>query len=352
MHWNPAFWAALAFTSLFMAAPSSAEAAPRLAFAVIGDSDSHGYQDGVAFPSGSPARGGRFHAGTLQWTEVLQRLRGGEIDLGERVTFGTSGRLSRLLESVGVDARSPRKQDHRHNFAYSGDGCNDLWEGNRQVPRLLRLMKAEPAVWQHGAVLIRIGVNDFGKAAQLDLLARDPAAAPVRASIDACLAGLTQAVSAIRREQPRTFIVLVGIFNNVHWSNYANRWQSAESQARITEGLERFNAGLKRLVAADRQLAFFDDQAWFAALWGGRAPDGKPAYRPLQLGPGLLVTNTSGDHPSNATLADGHAGTAWNAKWAQALVKRLDDSFGVGITPITDDEVRQLVAPSGRWSAP
>jgi len=352
MHWIPAFWAALAIALPIAAAPSGAQAAPRTALAVIGDSDSHGYQDSVAFPPGSGARGGRFHAETLQWTEVLQRLRGGDIDLGERDITGTSGRLSRLLEAVGVDARSPRKQDHRYNFAYSGDGCEDLWDGNRQVPRLLRLMKADPAPWQRGVVLMRIGVNDFGKASQLDLLARDPAAAPVRARIDACLSDLTRAVNAIRREQPRTFIVLVGIFNNVHWSNYANRWQTAQSQTHIAQGLERFNAGLKRLVAADRQLAFFDDQAWFAALWGGRTPDGRPAYHPLSLGPGLLVTNTTGDHPSNAALADGHAGTAWNAKWAQALVKLIDDSFGLGIPPITDDEVRQLVAPSGRWPAP
>ncbi len=331
--------------------PRAASVPPRLALAVVGDSDSHGYRDTVAFPPGSALRGGRFRTSTYQWTEALENLRRDEIDLGTYGVTGTSGRLARALEWIGLDARSPRKQDHRYNFAASGSGCEDLWERTRQVPRLLRLMDDDPATWRRGVVVIRIGVNTFGKAADLDLLAHDPLAAPVRAKIDTCLSGIGQAVGAIRRQRPLVHIVLVGVFNNAHWSQYLDRWQSPQRLANIATGLDRFDAGLRRLAASDRQLAFFDDRAWFSALWGSRGADGKPAYVSLALSDPLHVVNATGDHPSHATLADGHAGTAWNAKWAQSLVKLLNASFPLHLTPITDDEVRRMVAPAGVWPA-
>jgi hypothetical protein len=338
--------------ALFLVLPAGASAAPRLALAVVGDSDSHGYQDTLAFPAGTPDRGGPHRAGTLQWTEALERLRGSEIDLGPRERTGTSGRVSRLLEWIGFDARSPAKLDHRRNFAVSGDGCEGLWGGNRQVPRLLRLMDADPAPWRHGAVVLRIGVNTFGRASDLDRLARDPADRSVQGHIDACLSGVARAVTALRERHPGTRVVLVGIFDNLHWARYLDRWPEPRQQAAIAAGLDRFDAGLRRIAAVDPgRVAFFDDRAWFAGLWGGRGADGRPAYHPLVLGPRLAVAHSAGDAPWNAVLADGHAGTAWNAKWAQSLVGLLDTAFDLRLTPVTDDEVRRLVAPSGAWPA-
>lgn len=54
----------------------------RIALAVLGDSSSHSYQDSLSFPPGSADRGGAFHAHTFQWTEVLARLRGNELNPG------------------------------------------------------------------------------------------------------------------------------------------------------------------------------------------------------------------------------------------------------------------------------
>ena len=63
-------------------------------------------------------------------------------------------------------------------------------------------------------------------------------------------------------------------------------------------------------------------QAWFAARWGTRAETGRPDYRTVRFGPRFEVGNTAGDEPRHATLTDGHAGSVWNALWAQSLVDR------------------------------
>jgi hypothetical protein len=244
---------------------------------------------------------------------------------------------------VGLDTRVPRKLDHRYNFAVSGQGCDDLMGGpSRQVPELIRLMNEDPARWRRGVVVVRIGVNTFGKAGELDRLARDPRDPGVARAMDTCVAQIRSAVDAIGRAHPGTRVVVVGIFDNRHWAAYLTRWRSPAEQANIAAGLDRFDQALQRYVAERPQVAFFDDRAWFAAHWGGRDAQGAPAYTPVAFGP-LKVTNTSGDEPVNATLADGHAGTVWNVLWARSLIDLLNRRFGLAVAPLTEAEMVSLL---------
>ena len=55
----------------------------RVPIAVLGDSDSHSFHDRKYFPHGSDHRGGKYRPITFNWPEVLMRLRGDQIDLGE-----------------------------------------------------------------------------------------------------------------------------------------------------------------------------------------------------------------------------------------------------------------------------
>lgn len=336
--------AALSVAALAGAPLRAGAASPAsIPLAVLGDSDSHGYQDTVAFPPGSPDRGGPFRRTTYQWTEVLAALRGDTLDLGPRATTGTRGALARALRAVGIDARAPRRRDHLHNFAVSGQACRDLDGGpSDQAGALRRLMASDPARWRQGIVVIRIGVNSFGKAADLDRLAANPDDPQVAAVIDDCVARILGAVDAIAAVQPGARFVVVGIFDNSHWAAYAGRWGTAAAQANIARGLDRFDTPLRRLAAERPQVAFFDDRAWFAAHWGGRDAAGQPAYRTLAFGP-LAVTNSVGDDPRHATLADGHAGTVWNALWAQSLVALLRERFAVDVAPLGDAELAGLL---------
>jgi hypothetical protein len=330
----------------------------RIALAVIGDSDSQGFQDLIDRRDRPIPRGGPYHGSTFQWTEVLASLRGDRLDLGEWDVHGMPAWTARVLEWTGLDGavsswgwevRAPRKRDHRYNFAASGEGCTALFGGrSRQVPRLLRLMDEDPARWRTGIVVIKIGGNDFGNgAAQLDLLAKDPAAPSVRAKMDYCIDEIRQAVGTIRQAHPGTRIVLGGVFDNADWERYFDRWQSPLLLTNISKGLDHFDHALQAIAAADPRIAFFSDRRWFDALWGSRDNDGRPRYRVFRLGPDVAVSNSRGDAPWNTTLDDGHAGLVWNAKWAQSLVDLIDARFDALVPAITDEELLRFVRATG-----
>lgn len=321
----------------------------RVSLAVLGDSDSHAYHDSVFFPAASAKRGGAYRATTWQWTELLQRLRGRQLNQGAWGIHGTRGAVARANRWLGREGRSPPKQDYRYNFALSGAECSDLLEGYSQQTRaLLSLMDQEPARWRKGVVLIRIGVNSFGGAQDLERLAHDPRAAAVQEKITGCVQAIRDSVALLRGHHPRVRIVLVGIFNNAHWPNYLDRWHDPAQLANIDQGLDAFDHALARMARADPGIAFFDDRAWFAARWGSRDGQGLPAYRELVLGT-LRVRNAAGDAPEHAVLADGHAGSAWNAEWARALVELMNARFQLAITPIGRAEI---IAALGRQQAP
>ena len=122
--------------------------------------------------------------------------------------------------------------------------------------------------------------------------------------------------------------------------------------ANIHAGLDTYDGALRAMANSDHRIAFFDDRAWFAARWGGRDPNGRPAYRALQLADDLAIENSLGDAPTSASVRDGHAGTAWNAEWARSLLDLANARFGLGIPAITRAEVAALVRAGLRQPAP
>ncbi|MCO5978897.1 SGNH/GDSL hydrolase family protein [Ideonella sp. NS12-5] len=321
---------------------------PGIPIGVLGDSDSQSYQGRIPVGPVGPPVGGTFHATTFQWPEVLARMRGDQLNLGPWGIWGVPRwqSMARLRDGLGLHWRAPRKEDHRHNLAWAS-GCETLMEGHwRQAPRLLDIMDEDPVWWQRGVVVIRTGVNNFGKES-LDLLAEDPDSPVAMGQMNACVKAIRQTIELIRGRHPDTRFVLVGIYNNVHWPGYFSKFQSSRAQQNIAAGLDHFDKGLQALVRQDPgRRAFFDDRAWFERLWGGRGDDGRPAYRPVDLGLGWRVTNSEGDDPRNAVLANGHAGLVWNVLWVQSLVSLMRTSFGMDIPPVSDDEARAFVAKS------
>jgi hypothetical protein len=318
----------------------------RIRFAVLGDSDSQSFHDTLLL--GAPdMRGGAYRATTWQWTEVLGQLRGEQLDLGEWGAWGTSRYRAYLEEALGRPARAPRKDDYRYNFAISGAVCNQLMgHPLREAVRLVQLMDTEPDAWKDGIVLIRIGINDLGAHDVLDAMSRDPNAPHPAAVIQGCIGAVGEAVALIRSRHPDTRIALVGVLSNADWTVEFDHWQSAREIANIDAGLDRFDNGLRKLAAMDAHVAFFDDRAWFRSLWGARDEQGRPNYKTVHLSSGPAITNTTGDDPHNAVLADNHAGVVWNTLWAQHLVASLNAAFGLDLRPITDAEVVRFLQPS------
>jgi hypothetical protein len=332
------------------AAPTSAEertmpsALPR-PLAVLGDSDSAGYQDRISLPD-EAARGGDYRERTLQWTEVLAKLRGDVLDLGPRVETGGEGALDATWSKI--NGRSPRthKLDHLHNFALSGWGCDSLLDSHRaQVTAFVELIEADPERWARGAVVIRIGVNDFGQREALHALAADPADVEVNARIDGCIDAIGRSLAALREAAPELLVVLVGIFDNSHWVPLQNQFQSRAELDNIGQALDRFDTALRAMADADSRAVFFDERAWFATHFGGRSARGRPAYRSVRIGKARL-RNSQGDAPGNAIVADGHAGTGWNALWASDLVAVIARELPEpALRTLQPEEIQDLLRP-------
>jgi hypothetical protein len=325
--------------------------ATMIPIAVLGDSDSHSYHDTISFPASSSKRGGSFRANTWQWTEILARLRANEVDMGEWSAWGTSPRIAKILGFVGLSGRTPRKEDYRFNFAISGATCQDLIVGTvAQTPQLITQMSKDPLRWQQGVVVIRIGVNTVGQNNALDRYAREGASAAVRRDLLSCVDFIQQAVGQIHQHHPKTRVVLVGIFDNANLPENNEKWMSQRERQNISSALDIFDDALKDFIQRDARLSFFDDRAFFRKFWGSvDFPNGvaRPHFKAVNFGGLRSVENTKGDEPTNAGLADGHAGVVWNALWAQELVALLKISFGLNLTNISNNEIAQFVDPKG-----
>lgn len=292
--------------------------------AVLGDSDSAGYQDRIGLPDPS-LRGGPERARSLQWTEILARLRGKRLDLGPRTEVG-GGRVHALMRWLRGRPARAHKFDHLHNFAASGWGCDSLLDTRRaQVPALLDLIERAPERWQGGVVVIRIGVNDFGQPAALERLAQDADDPQTQGAISVCLAAIERSVERLHARVPTLQIVLVGIFDNRHLPAQHSRWQSEHESTHVVRALDRFDQGLRALSAQRPRLHFLDERALFASLFGGRDAQGRPHYRPLRIGD-FELRLSQGDTPEHFLLQDGHGGTLWNALWLNALLEILDEA--------------------------
>jgi len=339
----------LAVLVLWSGDPPADPAPPSaIALAVLGDSTSHSYQDSLSFPPGSADRGGAYRAQTFQWTEVLARMRGHELNLGPWIRWGQPGQVAWLRRVIGLKAgRAPRKEDYLYNFASSGATCGDLMaSGSRQhlgqALQLVELMDRDPGRWRNGIVVIRIVNNDW--AAVLDGQARDPRAPAVRAVAAHCVEQIAAAIRLIHTPHPGTRILLVGADNEADAPLTFDSYRSATAVANIRAAFDDFNTRLRELADADKRIAFFDLGAWFRNLWGTRGPDGAPDYRAVAIGEELRVANTMGDEPTNAVLADDHGGLVWNVLWAQSLVERLREAFDLPLTPISDGDVARFIA--------
>ncbi|WP_442285748.1 SGNH/GDSL hydrolase family protein [Variovorax sp. M-6] len=324
---------------------SPAAPAGAISLAVLGDSNSHSYQDRIAFPPGSAERGGTRRSNTFQWTEVLERLRGREVDLGLWGRWGRRPVVAWARGWLGLEGgRTPKKEDYLFNFAKSGATCFDLLSGRvRQAQHLVELMDREPERWTRGVVVIRIGLNNWS--GLLDLQARDPNAPELRDATAYCAGEIDRTVALIHAAHPLTRILVVGIGNEADDPLQADKWQSATESANINAALDAFNAALRQVATGRTNVAFFDDLAWFRALWGGRGESGMPDFKTVAIGPKLRVTHTLGDDPGNALLADDHPGVVWSTLWAQSLVARLNEAFGLALTPISDAEVVRFLEP-------
>ncbi|MEQ1931827.1 MAG: hypothetical protein ABL957_15020 [Parvularculaceae bacterium] len=304
----------------------------KLAVAVLGDSDSHAYHDSV----NGVRRGGANNGKTFNWLEVWSALRPAEIDPGPLARAGDHRFVARLKGLVGVPARTPAKLDYLYDYAWSGARCASLTADWPEQARLLSTrLKAEPARWADGLVVIRIGVNDFGQAEHLHVWAQSPeAAAPV---VDRCLAVIADAVASIRKHSS-AYVALVGVARDYN-TPFADETVVADADVPAVEGaLARFDAGLQAIAARHPRIAFIED-AGFEARFGSRA-HGR-LVESVSIG-GLTLLNAAGDDAVYAHTADGHPGAVASGLFLQFFIARLNEAFGWRLSVPSDEEIVAL----------
>lgn len=324
--------------------PHSPSSIRNIPLGVLGDSDSHAYQDRILLPAPGD-RGGRLREQTLQWTELLARLRGDYLDQGPWGTWGTRGLVSRLHDLLGLPSRAPRKQDFLFNFAVSGVGCESLTEGTwRQTQRLLDVMRTSPSEWRRGVIVIRLGVNSLGTRRMQDDYARDGFTEGARQKVRACAEHFRRAVELIRSEHQDTSIVLVNnCDDNMLEAEFLIRGRGLPA---IRAAFDAFEAELQHLSKAFPRITYLADRDLVRATFRGTVSSGgRPEYQPLPFGALGKISWSEGDEPSNAMLADGHYGTVMNALWANRLLETLEAQFGIQVPRLRAEEVNGLVLP-------
>ena len=163
-----------------------------------------------------------------------------------------------------------------------------------------------------------------------------------------CTDTILASVRTLRAAQPALHIVLVGILDNANWPPNFDLFKEARGLAAQRHLLDAFDGALRAFAAATPGVAFIDDRAAFAARWGSWSTSGTSGatvtrdYRAQTIG-GLTVTLSQGDALTHAAVADGHAGTVFNAYWVQALVAELNAQLGTHLAPITDAELDTFV---------
>jgi hypothetical protein len=326
------------------AVTTSSTHTPRLA--VLGDSDSHSYRDAIT----GLRRGGDYHDVAYQWTEILARVRPEFLDQGEYTAWGSRAILARARDLLGLEAKTPRKQDFRWNYAWSGARCASLtsawpWQA-RWVATSLR---ADPEAWADGLVLVKIGVNDLGQRRHLDAYAATGLRDAERAVIAGCAREIGTALDMIRAASPTVRVLVVGVADDSSWPPETTPQRSAEEVARIRAVLNAYDDALRSLVAERAGMAFMDDRAWYYEHFADRDSAGNSQPSSISFGGRTPVTNSQGDAPNNLMLADGHAGTVANGLWVRHLIRTLDRELGFEIPEISDADIARIADPHGEY---
>lgn len=317
----------------------------RVPIIVLGDSDSHSYRDSYL----GIHRGGKYHNVTFQWTEILERLRWSEVDLGQFGLWGTRGTFYRIRKFLGLDARMPRKQDFEYNFAVSGATCDTLSPQSylKQSYMATLLMNKNPGYWNNGLVIIRIGINDLGQWPQLKKYVDGNITPQIKQPILNCIAQVQDAVSLIRANQSSIRIILLGIMDNSNWPPVMPLDDTGHRN--INKVLDIYDNGLRSIARKEANILFVEDRKWVEQIIGYWNSEKYIGHREINLGGKTNITNTKGDNPHNIVLNDEHSSTVLNGLWIRHLLHEINNRFGAGFTPLLDSEIADLADPAGQY---
>jgi hypothetical protein len=223
-------------------------------------------------------------------------------------------------------------------------GCDSLLNSEPQAARwLIERIGREPERWNHGLVVIRMGMVDLALPPALDIWGRTGLDAYARMTVDRCVDAIRSVAQGVR-SFGTTKIALVGVGRNYNRPKSEQRWPEDSQVQRMAEVLDYYDAQLQRMADNDKHTVFLDDIAWYRERLGDRRSGN---IRSTFVFGTKVIRRATGDDPENLMAADWHYGTVYSGLWLNHLISRLNQHFGLALTPIRDDELLKLIEPAG-----
>jgi hypothetical protein len=292
-------------------------AAATVRLGVLGDSNSDEYR-------ADDNRGGAYALGTLNWVEILDRLR--DVDVGP---WGTRS--------------EPRRSGNEYNWARSGAKADDLASQQSGLAQQVREGKVE-------YVVVFIGSNDFHpESTYREVYDGTVSGAALQRKIDGIIADIRSAVQAVVSAGAKVILVSVPDIG-IHPVNHVAYPDPARRQI-VTNAINTINATLRADSDADPNVVYSDGNAVYQTLSTRFDAQGN-----LIVGGERINMLQRGNEPHHLQLDDysGHAGTVLNGLFANLLIAApLNQNFGTAIPELTDQEILCVagIVPAGGCSS-
>jgi len=273
---------------------------------VMGDSISDEYQ-------ADNARGGSYDATTFNWLEQLVLRRG--LNFGPWGTWG-----------------EPRRTGYEYNWARSSATTSLLIEQGQHTGLAKQVAEGKVSI-----VFLWIGYDDFsltnGTYEEVYNGSLDDAA--LQSKVNQMVANITTAVDTVLAAGPVKMVIVTLADSSlapqavVHFPNAAGR-------RRVTNAINQVNVGVENL-GSTRGVTVVNANNFARAVLGRVNKLGF-----LNIGNKKINLLVKGNSPFYLQLADmaGHPGTVASGLSANALfIQPFNDSYDLGIPPLTDEEI-------------
>ena len=272
---------------------------------IMGDSNSDEYR-------ADDSRGENYADTTFNWMEQLVLRRG--LNFGNWGTWG-----------------EPRRTGYEYNWARSGATASSLLEMGEHTGLAQQVAEGKVSY-----VFVWIGDNDFHSTngTYEEIYNGSLSDAEVQAKVDRVVADITTAVDTVLNAG-KVDMVIVTISDKGLAPQALIHFPDPAKRKRVSEAIKAANDGIEEL-AMTRGITVVDINSF-----GKTVLTRVNRLGFLEVGNEKINVMVHGNEPHHLQLADaGHAGTVASGLLANALfIEPMNDSYGLGIPPLTDEEI-------------
>ncbi len=273
---------------------------------IMGDSNSDEYR-------ADDARGGEYGNTTMNWMEQLVLRRG--LNFGAWGTWG-----------------GPRRTGYEFNWARSGATTASLLEMGQHTGLAKQVADGKVSL-----VFVWIGNNDFNlvNGTYKEIYDGSLTGEALQTKIIQTIQNITTAVDTVLAAGSVKMVV-VSIADKGLSPEAPGLFPNAAQRKRCTDAVNQVNAGIEELALTRGFIVVDPNKFTREALLRVN----KLGF--LEVGDEKINVLTRGDSPYHLLLNDefGHIGTVGSGLIANALfIQPFNDSFGLDIAPLTDEEI-------------